>query len=313
MPDLPILDLGTADDAAGMQALAKQIAAATTQCGFFYVRGDQLQANIIEAVRREQRRFFAQSVDQKAQVAIDLNNRGYLASGQARMHGAARSDQKEVFFWGPEISADDPRVLAGVPLCGPNQWPQTLTSLQPAVLDYAAMIGRIGDLLLRAMALRLGASEDFFARRYRNPMLRGQLLRYPPTTGGADQFGVAAHSDFGCVTLLLQETAGLEVLLSDGNWVAAPPIEGTLVVNIGDLLERWTNGSLPSTRHRVRNDSPADRYSIAVFYDPDPEAIVDPADLGLPGSGEYPPVAAAEYILSRNRGAFSHYQERAAN
>jgi isopenicillin N synthase-like dioxygenase len=313
MPDLPILDLDTAVDSEGVRRLATQIETATSQCGFFYVTGSLLQANTIAAIRREQRHFFALSAEQKAKIAIDLNNRGYLASGQARMQGAVNTDQKEVFFWGPEIAADDPRVLAGVPLCGPNQWPENPPSLRTAVLNYAAMIKQIGDVLLRAMALRLGADENFFSHRYRDPMLRGQLLRYPPTVGDADQFGVAAHSDFGCITLLLQETAGLEVLFADGQWVAAPPRDNTLVVNIGDLLERWSNGNLPSTTHRVRNESSADRYSIAVFYDPDPEAIVDPSDLGLPGVDAYPPIAAAQYILSRNRGAFAHYQATGEN
>ena len=226
------------------------------------------------------------------------------------MQGASKTDLKEVFFWGPELSEDDPDVLAGIPLCGPNRWPASPGGFQAHVLAYAAAIQRAGDHVLRAVAVSLGAAPGFFAPRYERAMLRGQLIHYPPLPDDAapDQFGVAPHSDFGCITLLLQETAGLEVLARHGKWIKAPPLTGTLVVNIGDLLERWSNNRLPSTQHRVRNETTSGRYSVAMFYDPSPRAVVDPRDLGAESSDDYPPVEAAEYILGRNKGAFAHYK-----
>ncbi len=118
---------------------------------------------------------------------------------------------------------------------------------------------------------------------------------------------MAPHSDFGCITLLLQETAGLEVLARNGEWIAAPPLPGTLVVNIGDLLERWSNLRLPSTRHRVRNTTGGDRYSIAMFYDPSPLAVVDPRALAPAGEPLFEPTGTAEYILGRNKESFAHF------
>jgi len=108
--------------------------------------------------------------------------------------------------------------------------------------------------------------------------------------------------------LLLQETAGLEVLNKTGEWVSAPPLPGTMVINIGDLLERWTDGRLPSTKHRVRNLTGQERYSIAMFHDPDPTAVVDPGDMNS-NSANFSPVTASEYIHGRNRGAFAHFGE----
>ncbi len=288
---------------------ARQFRVATRECGFLYVRMDERAANYISSLRNQQRLFFAQPLERKEAISIDQNNRGYLGMGKAQMHGARRTDQKEVFFWGREAGPDDPDVIGKVPLCGPNQWPAELPEFSKAVADYSAYIRETGDKILQIVAHSLGADPAFFASRYDRTMLRGQLLCYPPCSDDADQFGVAPHSDFGCITLLLQETAGLEVQFPDGEWVAAPPVDNTLVINIGDLLERWSNRILPSTLHRVRNRSAEPRYSIAMFYDPNPTATVDPLDLLPDQKAEYPPISAADYILSRNKAAFKHYNE----
>ena len=308
IPKSQIARLDLSDlSAVELSAAAEELLAATRECGFIYVHIGSDKATIIKDMRRAQRSFFAQSVARKSEISIDLNNRGYLAEGLAQMHGAVRRDQKEVFFWGREADSNDPDVINGLPLCGPNQWPE-LAGFQNAVLDYSAMIQSIGDKLLQIVAVSLGASSSFFKSYYERCMLRGQLLCYPPTENHPDQFGVAPHSDFGCITLLLQETAGLEVLFPNGEWIPAPPIENTLVVNVGDLLERWSNHRFPSTKHRVRNLSSDARYSIAMFYDPSPGAVIDSTDILPSESAKYPPVAAAEYILGRNKGAFEHYK-----
>lgn len=291
-----------------IKVAADELLQATADCGFVYINIGSHNASIVENVRRAQRAFFALSRDEKQQIAIDCNNRGYLAEGMALMHGATRRDQKEVFFWGREADKNDPDVLAGLPLCGLNQWPD-IEGFREAIVAYASLIQSIGDKLLQIIAVALGASETFFESYYQRCMLRGQLLCYPPTEDHPEQFGVAPHSDFGCITLLLQETAGLEVLFPNGDWVAAPPIENTLIINIGDLLERWSNDRLPSTKHRVRNRNPEARYSIAMFYDPNPGAIVDPLDLLPHEAARYPPIKSAEYILGRNKGAFDHYKD----
>ena len=301
------LDLSDLSSVA-LSAAAEELLQATRECGFIYVRIGSKHANTIENVRRAQRSFFDLSIASKSEIAIDVNNRGYMAEGLAQMHGAVRRDQKEVFFWGREADSSDPDVIAGLPLCGPNQWPE-VPGFEDAVLDYSSMIQSIGDKLLQIVAVSLGASASFFESYYERCMLRGQLLCYPPTENHPDQFGVAPHSDFGCITLLLQETAGLEVLFPNGEWVPAPPAENTLVVNIGDLLERWSNHRFPSTKHRVRNLSSEARYSIAMFYDPNPGAVIDSTDLLPDESAKYPRVVAAEYILGRNKGAFDHYKK----
>ena len=307
---ISVLDLSSPDTLVKSDA-ARYFNESTSECGFIYIRYSPANTSTVNAIRRQQRLFFQQSSEAKVTISIDTNNRGYLGPGEALMAGAKRADQKEVFFWGREADDKDPDYVAGVPLCGPNQWPTVFTEFRSVVEDYSRFIERTGSLLLEIIALALGRDQHFFKPFYERTMLRGQLLRYPPTENHPEQFGVAPHSDFGCITLLLQETKGLEVQFPDGHWVEAPPMENTLVVNIGDLLERWSNRRLPSTKHRVRNRGTEARYSIAMFYDPSPLAIVDPSDL-LPGEApEFEPIGAADYILSRNKRSFAHYKKGA--
>ncbi len=311
MPDqipgsLPIVSLKNLDPSQ-QHAVSVELHSALRQHGFLYVSDHGIPESCIANLRSQQRQFFALPFADKHLVAINQLNRGYLGEGEARMHGAVKHDQKEVFFWGNDLAPDHPQVKAGLALCGPNQWPDKPAGFRQTVLEYTRAAGALGNYLLGCVALSLDAPTDFFARFYRCAMTRGQLIHYPPTVGDKDDFGVAPHTDFGCITLLLQETPGLEVHVQQ-QWIPVPPVEGTLVINIGDLAERWSDARLPSTRHRVRNNTGDARYSIAVFHDPDPDAIVDPADLHCNDNG-FTPVAAADYILQRNTGAFAHFGE----
>jgi isopenicillin N synthase-like dioxygenase len=145
-------------------------------------------------------------------------------------------------------------------------------------------------------------------------MQRTQAVFYPPQPAdlGAEQFGVAPHTDYGCITLLWQDqTGGLEVQRKDGQWIDAVPVDGTFVINVGDLLARWSNDRFASTPHRVVNRSGRKRLSIATFYDPTYTAAVDPRDLNL-GAGEephYPPVDAGDYIVGRINDSFKYRQK----
>ncbi|WP_223488940.1 isopenicillin N synthase family dioxygenase [Pseudomonas sp. A-RE-19] len=195
------------------------------------------------------------------------------ALGGATMYEATKPDHKEFFSIGLELAEDDPSVLAGADL-------------------------------LRVVAAGLGIDEDFFTDKYTKPFQRTQMVYYPPQPpqAEADQFGVAPHTDYGCITLLYQDNSGgLQVReLGSNRWIDATPIPGSLVVNVGDLLARWSNDRFRSTLHRVINASGHERYSIATFFDPTYGAMVDPCELGIDSAlSLYPPVAAGDYILKR--------------
>ena len=181
---------------------------------------------------------------------------------------------------------------------------------------YDAMLA-LGARLTRAVAVSLGLEAGFFEPRYRKPLQRTQAIFYPPQEVGAEEevFGVAPHTDFGLLTLLWQDdNGGLQVReRSSGGWIDAPPLPGTFVVNVGDLLGRWSNDRFASTPHRVINRSGRERFSIATFYDPDFGAMVDPRALGAAeGEARYEPVTAGQHILNRFDQAFGYRKRLAA-
>jgi isopenicillin N synthase-like dioxygenase len=197
--------------------------------------------------------------------------RGFFPLGGELTSG--RPDGKEGLYFGSELPADHPRVKAGWPLHGANLWPEEVPELKPAVLDYMAATTRAAHHLLEGVALSLGLEADYFAKHYTaDPTVLFRIFHYPPTppaSDGGENWGVGEHTDYGLLTLLAQDRhGGLQVKTPEG-WIAAPPLPGTLVCNIGDMLDRLTGGWYLSTPHRVRNDSGEERLSFPLFFDPD--------------------------------------------
>jgi len=309
---LPVIDLTPLGSPGGEAAVAAAIRAACEGPGFFYVRGHGVPAPVIEAAVAAARRFFHLPAEVKRNTRANMLHRGWHAAGGALMQGAKKPDLKEFYSMGLDLPADHPAVLAGEKLRGPNQWPAELPEMRPAMEAYFAAIGACGARLLRAVAISLGLDGDFFAPHYRLPLQRTQAIFYPPQPpDDADQFGLAAHTDFGCITLLWQDdSGGLEVReRQSGAWIAAPPLPETLVVNVGDLLGRWSNDRFASTPHRVRNLSGHERMSIATFFDPDFAAPIDPRALGATAP-RYAPTTAGAHILGCFDRAFSYRQKQ---
>ena len=305
---LPVIDMAgvAARDDAAMQRVAAEIAAACTTTGFFYVANHGMPEPVIERAVAAAKTFFAMP-DAVKRKANAVDHRGYIGMGDAFMKNATRSDWKESYVVGLELSADDPDVVAGDALRGPNVWPRDLPAFRDALSAYFAAMAKCGADLLSAFAISLGQRPDFFVDKYTKPLQRMNVIHYPQHPGDApeDQFGGAAHTDYGCVTLLWQDdSGGLEIQTRDGAWIGATPVPGTLIINVGDLLERWSGGRYVSNLHRVTNRSGRDRYSIATFFDPDYRAVVDPASFGTPGA--HGPVQAGDYILDRVRNSFAY-------
>jgi isopenicillin N synthase-like dioxygenase len=308
---IPVIDMEplAGADRAAVAAVGRALLDAAESVGFFYVRNHGVPQPLVDRAFALSRRFFALPAENKQRVRINAIHRGFLAIGGARMYETARVDLKESFIWGPELGRDDPDVAAGKPLMGPNQWPAELPELGPALTDYADAVMACARSLLRGFAVSLGLDADFFRGRFAKPLARCSLIYYPPQPpdSGSDQFGVAPHTDYGGLTLLNQDdTGGLQVHTRSGEWVTAVPIPGTFVVNVGDLMARWTNDRFVSTPHRVVNSSGRARYSMALFFDPSFDTVIDPRDLRPDGSALYPPVTCGEYIVSRFNKAFAY-------
>lgn len=311
---IPVIDIGDLRGGSpdAVAEVAAQIREASTDVGFFYIRNHGIDPAIREAALLASKRFFALPLEVKAGTAVNGQHRGFMAPGGAKMHETARADLKESFNWALDLAADDPDVLSGdKPLLGPNNWPDNdLPDLRPALYDYYLAACDCGRDLMRAFAVGLSADEAFFAPHFTRPIARGSALYYPPQPPqmGPEQFGVGAHTDYGCLTLLWQdEVGGLQVQGRDGDWVTAHPIPDTLVVNVGDLLARWSNDRFVSTPHRVVNASGRERYSMAVFFDPNYDAVVDPTELLQPGDApKYEPILAGEHVKARFDAAFAY-------
>ena len=174
--------------------------------------------------------------------------------------------------------------------------------------QYFAEMQRCGEQLLRAFALSLDIAPDYFIRHMDRPVSRAAAVWYPPQAPdlGDQQFGVSPHTDYGTLTLVQQDAVGgLQVRSRDGDWVTAPPIEDALVVNVGDLLARWTNDRFQSTPHRVVNSSGQERISLALFVDPNWDMLIHP----VARAGEtvrYEATRCADYVNERYDNAFGY-------
>jgi isopenicillin N synthase-like dioxygenase len=318
--EIPVVDIAPflAGDAAARQRVARDIGAACRHIGFFYITGHGVPQDLVDRVFAEAKRFFAQSTDKKAQIAIERSpcHRGYFALGGENLDPAKQKDAgdfKEGVKIGRDLAPDHPAVLAGTPLHGPNQWPADLPGWRETMQLYYDTLRDLGRRLMGGFALSLALPESYFEPWLTGPMATLGPLHYPPQRGRITEtrLGAGAHTDFGCLTILAQDAAGgLQVRNSAGVWIDAPPVPGSFVVNIGDMMERWTNGLFCSTLHRVINTSGIDRYSLPFFFDPDFDApVVCLATCQGPDrQPRYKPTTGGRHLLDRINETFDYHR-----
>jgi isopenicillin N synthase-like dioxygenase len=278
MPEtLPVIDVAPlfGRDDAVRQSVADAIGAACRNNGFFYARGHGIDPARLDTLARE---FFALDDEEKMRIAMAYGGRawrGYFPLGGELTSG--KPDRKEGIYFGSELGADHPRVKAGVPMHGANQFPQRPDGLRAAVLGYLDANTRAAHAIMEGLALSLGLDAQYFREHYTaDPTVLFRIFHYPPDVPASAQWGVGEHTDYGLLTLLAQDDAGgLQVKSKDG-WTDAPPIPGTLVCNIGDMLDRLTGGLYRSTPHRAKNTSGRGRLSFPFFFDPGWEAQIVP-------------------------------------
>ena len=304
---IPVVDLSEALRPGGSRtlAVARQIHAAATASGFFYVVNHGVPGELVVRQFEAARAFFELPHGAKLAVALGRSAamRGYESIGEQQLDGDARPDLKESFYCGLEHASDHPYVRKGYQSYGANAWPAGMPQLAAQCGAYIDALRGLAERLMQLLARSLDLPEGQFDSVMRDPMITLRLLRYPPHPADADAltFGAGAHTDWGAITVLAQDDfGGLEVRLPDGGWAAATPLPGSFVVNLGDMIPRWTNGIYHSNPHRVRNVSSGGRprHSIPFFYSPDYEARVE----ALPGTvpaGERPlsdPCTAGEHL-----------------
>jgi isopenicillin N synthase-like dioxygenase len=315
---IPVIDFGPAfrGEPGGLEAVAGQVREADERVGFFYLAGHGVPQAVIDRAFAASRKFHALPMDEKTRLTLDENNIGYLPVNQSMqrastVHTATRPNFNESFFISHDRGADHPDVRAGTPLRGRNQWPAGHEAMRAAMVRYFKTLEAVGERMLPVLARSLEMPAGFFAPFFRNEAHATlRFLHYPVQDWQDDeQFGQGPHTDNSFITILAREDVpGLAVRLPSGEWLAPPLIPGTFLVNLGNMMKRWSNDRCQSTPHGVLNDSGADRYSIAFFFSPNPDSVIEclPTCVGAGNPARYEPAVYRDLILAFYNANYYH-------
>ncbi|PND58487.1 2OG-Fe(II) oxygenase [Mycobacterium sp. ENV421] len=309
---VPIIDISglRSADAADRERVAAELGAAARDVGFFYISGTPVSDELFDRLLEATKQFFALPVTEKMKSYIGLSNchRGYVPVGEEGFYGD-KPDVKEAFDTALDLPADDPDHLAGNPMLGPNVWPD-LPGFAETVTEYYQAVLSVGQDLLAAFAIALGEDPDTFTRHATKTPSQLRLIYYPHNPDAEDAQGIGAHTDYECFTLLKPTAPGLEVLNGAGEWIDVPPIPGTFVVNVGDMLELWTNGAFVATSHRVRKVK-QERYSFPLFFNVDYHTVVQPLPQFVTADDQSrPALVAGEHLFAQTAQTFAYLRSR---
>ncbi|MEE2995559.1 MAG: 2-oxoglutarate and iron-dependent oxygenase domain-containing protein [Pseudomonadota bacterium] len=302
---LPIIDIAPlrSGDKNGRNAVGKKIRAACLDLGFMYVIGHGVDTALQTEVFVQSAKFFAQPLDRKLAIDMRLSpyNRGYEPIGGQTLEDGGPPDLKEGFYIGEDIPPGHPRLKNGSFNLGPNQWPDGLSGFETTMMTYYSEMLTLGNTLMRGIALSLGLEEGYFSDFCRDPLTALKLLHYPPQPANPDpgEKGCGAHTDFGGITMLMQDdNGGLQVLGEANKWLHVPPVPDAYVVNLADMVSRWTNDIYRSTVHRVINYSGKERFSMPFFFSGRPahEVVALECCLTDGESPKYPPITVEQHM-----------------
>ena len=319
--EIPVLDVSAihGTDANAKQGLARRFLDVYGQTGFGYITGHGIDADLVTRVFDASARFHALPRSEKFKIKLDHLHRGFIAIDtstdvNSTLAEVTKPNQSESFMMMREADASDPDVMAGAYLAGPNQWPD-LPGFRDDVMAYNAALSSLGQKLIEIAALAIDADPADLLPAFERPTTWLRLLYYPPTRAmnEADLYGSAPHTDFGCLTILAQDqVGGLQVMTPAGAWVDAPYIAGSFVLNVGDMLHRWSNGRLRSTPHRVINRSGRARYSCPFFFDPNVATEIAPLACCVQDDAppKFPPVQFGAFLRAELEASYEQHQDQ---
>lgn len=316
LKQVPIIDIAPFLDGSDKAGVARAVDRACREIGFLVIAGHGVPADLIEKTRAAGRAFFDLPLAEKMKVARPAPGvtRGYIglegeSVGRSRDPNATAGDLNESLMIGP-VDLPEP-AYAFAPAAGthfaPNLWPDRPADLKPVWTDYYRTMGALAENLMRIFALGLGLDEHYFDTAVDRHISRLRVRNYPAPTVSPQpgQIRAGAHSDYGSLTILCTEDkpGGLQVFNSDGEWVDVPFMPDTFIVNIGDLMARWTNDAWVSTLHRVVNpplDAGAEsrRQSLIFFHNPNYDAPVAciPTCVKPGEAPKYPPTTSGDHL-----------------
>jgi isopenicillin N synthase-like dioxygenase len=312
--DIPLIDFQPflENDPDGQQRVAQEIYQACHNIGFLYLTNHGVPADAIARAFEQSQQFFGLPMTDKQAIAWsnECSNRGYVGIERERLDETQPGDLKEAFNMGKELipgeSTESPELVL-------NQWPSGQDAFRESITEFFEVCTMAAQRVFRAFAIALDIPETYILDRHQADNYTLRLLHYPPlkTVPKPGQIRAGAHSDYGTLTLLFQDdVGGLEVQTATGDWISAPSIPGAILINTGDLTERWSNNVFRSTKHRVALPQPEkagrDRYSIAFFCQPDSDAEIAclPTCQSSDNPPLYPPITSGEYLLSRLQATY---------
>jgi isopenicillin N synthase-like dioxygenase len=282
---------------AGDRAVVEQVRVAAHEVGFLTLHNTPIPVSDIAEVLAVYRSFFTLPAAQKA--AVDMartgSNRGWGAGGSEQVDPDANPDYKQIFDSGFEVAGSD------LPTYAPNQWPDVPADFKAVIENYYARALAFSGDVLAAIVGGIGEDVGYFRAQFDQPMalLRGNYYPQRPAWAGAKDFGIATHTDYGCLTLLAMDgTPGLEVRGRGGRWIPVSAPVGEFVVNFGEMLEMWTQKRIKATPHRVVGGD-VERMSVPLFYNPNAFTNVAPA-----GSGNV--IRAVDHLQKRFDETYLH-------
>ena len=307
---IPKIDISEIEEKEFSRTLLQDFFSAYNKYGFGYIINHGIEKTLIEQLFQVSKQFHSQPLSEKMRVALDHNHRGYIAINtstdvNSKLADVKKPNQSESFM----MMREDKSELPDVYLSGPNQWPK-LENFKEVLEKYTFNMTKLGRNLMRLALLSSGVKDLSVMQSLETPTIWLRLLHYPPISKNSpsDLYGSAPHTDFGCLTILAQdEIGGLQVQTREGEWIDVPKLEGSFVVNVGDMLSRYTNGLLRSTPHRVINKSGKERFSCPFFFDPHTNAVVQP----LKGTGKpkFSPINFGEFLREELEASYEKHKK----
>ena len=302
---IPVLDVGPylADTPGAREELAANIRYIQESIGFYAIVNHGISRDVFNAAYAELAKFFALPLETKLKYKFDHRSVGYIPAKStvyvtSVINENTKQDLNETFALATDRPDDNALIEAEMRFVGPNPWPTELDGFREIIANYQRQILALGQKMLPLYALALDQPADFFDPFFTDPISWGRYSYYPPAEAEENQFGISPHSDHSFITLLpLSDVPGLQVLTQDGQWLPAPTIPGGIIVNTGEFMNRWTNGRFIATPHRVVPPT-EDRYSMAVFFNPDHGTVADPRPTfcSETNPAKYDPVTLMDYV-----------------
>lgn len=313
--ELPIVDITQlfSEKLENRQGVAKKIDRAARDTGFFYLKGHGIDTALIDALKRETKRYFEQDTETKMAdyIGYSNNHSGYVPQGEEQFYNATSMDLKEAYDIGPESSSLMARFVEN----GRNQWPraqQISTPFKNAVAPYYDAMLKLSRYLFRGFALALNLPEDSFTKHLSTPPSQLRLIHYfdNPHAQSTDS-GIGVHTDYEFFTILLPTSAGLQALNGNQEWINIPVMKDCFVINIGDMMQIASNGEYVATSHRVRQVK-QERYSFPFFASLDYDTLVQPVKALTTTESESPekPVNCGDHLLAQTMQTFKYLKTR---